>query len=257
MDKVRFVFSEAVKVLVLTILSLLAAKAVESLKAAAPGESSVKWAVLRGVLYAATLALALLGARGLGNEVSAGIHAWAAENQLAHFELDKAYANALRAVELRPGALLYWQLLATTKLAEGQFASALKDEEVFKALSKGSLDAPDKMRFALCHYFLGEYSEAIAITQQMIRHNPFYPAPYVLQGMAYTAQKKYPQAEQTFLNVLQKFPSQASAVEGLAHVYFLAGNRARAQQVLDSTAKFSFSPQARQRFEILKAFYAR
>jgi hypothetical protein len=52
------------------------------------------------------------------------------------------------------------------------------------------------------------------------------------------------------------FPSQQAAVEGLAHVHFLRGDTASALEVLDQTAKFPFSPEARKRFAALKALYA-
>jgi thioredoxin-like negative regulator of GroEL len=73
--------------------------------------------------------------------------------------------------------------------------------------------------------------------------------------MTYIAGKRYSDAERTFLDVLQMYPSQEGAVEGLAHLYFLWGNPARALAVLDQTPRFPFDPDARKRFEQLKALY--
>ncbi len=94
------------------------------------------------------------------------------------------------------------------------------------------------------------------MTEQLIREESYYQVPYVLQGAAYTALKKYPEAERTFLAVLQMFPNQPDAVEGLAHVYFLMGTPERSLAVLSETAKYSFTPEARNHFEALRALYA-
>jgi tetratricopeptide (TPR) repeat protein len=198
----------------------------------------------------------VLGSRSIGFDVAAEAYAVASGNNLERRELDKAYANASRAVQLRPGGLRYWRQLAGAKLALHQYASLLKDQVAMEALSGGRLNDQDAHNFAVCHYFLGEYDQVIALTQESISRNRIYPAPYVLQGAAYTAQRKYREAEQSFLQVLQLFPTHQMAVEGLAHTYYLAGNRVGALGVLNETSKYPFSPQARQRFEALKALYA-
>ena len=123
-------------------------------------------------------------------------------------------------------------------------------------MSKGGLDEEDEYQFALCSFFLGQYDKVVATTLRLIRQNPAYAAPYVLQGLAYTAEKKYAEAQQSFLGVLQIFPNHQAAVEGLARAYYLGGNRQQALTVLDQTAKFSFPPPVRQRFEALKGLYA-
>jgi tetratricopeptide (TPR) repeat protein len=146
--------------------------------------------------------------------------------------------------------------LAQVKLVLRQFASLKADMPVIQALSGGKLDEEDAYRLAASCYFLAEYDKVILLTQQMIRENRVYAAAYVLQGLAYTAQKKYPEGQRTFLQVLQMFPSQQAAVEGLAHVHFLMGDTAGALDVLNQTAKFPFSPEARTRFAALKALYA-
>jgi len=113
----------------------------------------------------------------------------------------------------------------------------------------------DEYQFALCSYFLGQYDQVVATTLRLIRQNPSYAAPYVLQGLTYIAEQKYPEAEQSFLAVLQIFPNNQAAVEGLARSYYLGGDRQRALGVLAETAKFPFSEPARQRFEALKGLY--
>ena len=102
---------------------------------------------------------------------------------------------------------------------------------------------------------IGEYDKVVAITLRLIRQNPSYAAPYVLQGLAYTAAKKYPEAQQSFLAILQVFPNNQAAVEGLARVYYLSGDRQRALATLGETTKFTFPAPVRERFEALKGLY--
>jgi tetratricopeptide (TPR) repeat protein len=256
MEEVRFIFWTAIKTLSLVFLGLLAAKAVAGLPArdAARRGRDLSW--LRGTLYGLILLLVVLGARDVGLDVAAQNYAWTSGRNLDQFQLAQAYVNARRAVELRPGALGYWQTLAQAKLALRQFASLEADMPIIQALSGGKLDEEDAYRLAVCYYYLAEYDKVIPLAEHMIKENRVYASAYVLQGLTYTAQRKYPEAQRTFLEVLQMFPSQQAAVEGLAHVHFLRGDTAGALEVLDQTAKFPFPPEARKRFAALKALYA-
>lgn len=244
------------KTLCLVFLGLLAAKAVAGVRAQGGSGQGNRLASIRGLLYGVILVLVVLGGRAIGNDVAAENYAWASRKNLARSELAMAYSNALRAVELRPGVLRYWQALAAAKFARHQFASVVADLPVFLALSSGKLDEEDAYRLAAAYYFLAQYDKVIPLTQELIRENRVYGSPYVLRGYALTAQKKFPEAERSFLEVLQLFPTQQAAVEGLAHVHFLTGNTAAALGVLAQTEKFPFSPDARRRFEALKALYA-
>jgi len=253
MEMARFIFLTALKTLGLVFLGLLAAKAASGLRGEEQGKG-LTW-LQRGV-YALLLGLVVLSAYNLGNDVAAANYAWASQRSLAQFQYSKAYSNALRAVELRPGVIQYWETLADAKFAQHQFASLVADLPVLLALGGGRLNEGFGFRLASSYYFLAQYDKVIPLTEQMIQANRDYAAPYVLLGYAFVAQKKFPEAERTFLAVLQKFPDQQAAVEGLAHVYFLTGNKAGAQGVLTETANYSFSAEARQRFEALKALYA-
>lgn len=256
MDEIRFIVSEIFETLCLVFLGLLAVKAVGELRALNPSPAAkIQFAAIRGVLYAVILALVVLGARGVGTDTSAGIHALVSEDDLRHSSLDNAYANALRAVDLRPGIIIYWKDLSASKFLQGQFISVLKDEPVLLALNGGKPDEDTTLRFAYCHYFLGQYDQVFPLTGQVIGDSRLNPAPYVLEGMTYMAQKKFAQAKQRFLDVLQFLPVQQAAVEGLAHAHFLMGDSGGALEVLNQTQNFSFPPEARQRFNALKAFY--
>src|SRR5579864_9430954 len=124
MDEIRFIFSETFETLCLVFLGLLAVKAVGGLRAPSPAHAAkTPFAAIRGVLYAALLFLVVLGARGVGTDTSAGIHALASEDDLRHSRVDSAYSNALRAVELRPGIIIYWNDLSAAKFRKGQFES--------------------------------------------------------------------------------------------------------------------------------------
>ena len=257
MDEIRFILSETLETLCLVFLGLLAVKAVRELHPRSPPPAAkLRLAAIRNVLYTAILALVVLGARGMGRDISAGFHALASEDDLRHSSLDNAYANALRAVELRPGIVIYWKDLSASKFLQGQFESVLKDEPVLLTLDGGKLDEDTALRFAYCRYFLGQYDQVFPLTGQLIQDSRFNPAPYVLEGMTYMAQKKFARAKQRFLDVLQFLPVQQAAVEGLAHVHFLMGDSGGALEVLNQTQQFPFPPEARQRFNALKAFYA-
>ena len=256
METIRFIFWLVMKTLSLAFLGLLTAKAVAGLRSEGLPGGSRPLRLTRGALYGAALVLVILGARSLGFDAAAEVYASASGKNLERGQLDNSYANALRAVQMRPKVLRYWQQLAGAKLALHQCDSLLRDQPAFEALSGGGLADEDGYTFAACHFFLGNYDKAIVLTQQSIDRNQIYAPPYVLQGAAYTAQRRYREAERDFLHVLQLFPTHQLAVEGLAHTYFLAGNRVGAVGVLDETKKYPFSPQARQRFEALKALYA-
>jgi tetratricopeptide (TPR) repeat protein len=252
----RFIFWEAMKVLALAFLGLVAAKTVASMPAGESREKVQPLRLLKGVGYLAILALVLLGAWNVGYNVAAESYLWASQDNLEAKRFKEAYVNALRAVEIRPGNLECWRALVTAKIYLHQFASALEDAPALQSLNGGTLDESDAYRLAVCALLRAQYDQVITVTERLIRQNPLYAAPYILQGKAYTAQKKYPEAERSFQAVLRVFPNHQAAVEGLAHVYFLAGYRSQAVAVLDETAQRPFSPEARKHFEALRALYA-
>jgi tetratricopeptide (TPR) repeat protein len=272
-ETTRFFFWEILKVVSLTFLGLVCAKAVAGLSRPAmkgshaspsqpdaldsvstqPPASTPAWTGF--ALYGVVFLLVALGAQGIGNELAAEFYFRASGDSLNRSQPVKAYSHALRAVELRPAQVKYWQMLSTTKLALRQYQSLLEDRPALESLDRGPVGEQDAMRFAFAHFFLGQYDQTIAIARELIKQNRPYAAPYVLLGMTYIAGKRYSDAERTFLDVLQMYPSQEGAVEGLAHLYFLRGNPARALAVLDQTPRFPFDPDARKRFEELKALY--
>jgi len=246
-EVIRFIFWEAAKIIGLVFLGVVSTKAVAAL--------AVRKVWIKPALYALILALAGVGAWEAGNDVAAEVYMWSCDSNLARGDLGKAYSNAMQAVSVRPNNLTYWRALMRTKMRLEQLRSVLEDEPAVQALSNGNLDEVDEYQFALCLYFLGQYDKVVATTLRLIRQNPSYAAPYVLQGLAYTAEKKYPEAQQSFLAVLQIFPNNQAAAEGLARAFYLGGDRQRALAVLDETAKFPFPPPVRQRFEALKGLY--
>jgi tetratricopeptide (TPR) repeat protein len=246
-ELIRFIFWEAAKVLGLVFLGMVSAKTVAALTV------HKRWIKLP--LYALILGLAGLGAWYAGNDVAAQVYMWSCDSNLNHGDPVKAYSNASQAVTLRPNNLSYWHSLMQAKIHLNQLQSVLDDEPAVLALSGGNLDEEDEYQFALCRFFLGQYDKVLAATVRLIRQNPSYAAPYVLQGLAYTAEKKYPEAQQSCLGVLQIFPNNQAAVETLARAYYLGGDRRRALAVLDETVRFPFPPPIRQRFEALKGLY--
>jgi tetratricopeptide (TPR) repeat protein len=246
-DVIRFIFWEGIKILGLAFLALFSAQAIANLR------PRRVW--IAPALYVLLLGLVTAGAWTAGNDVAAEVYIWTAYSNLGRGELVKAYENALRAVMLRPGNLHCWGVLMQSKMRLHQFQSARDDEPTFRKLSGDSLDEVDEYNFALCSFMLGQYDQVLQTTTHLIRQNPIYAAPYILQGLADIAEKKYSDAEKSYLTVLQLFPNHQAAVEGLARAYYLAGERQRALSVIDETAKFPLPPQVRQRFEALRGLY--
>ncbi len=255
MDLLRFIFWEAMKILCLAFLGLLTAKAIGSLPGPVEGRKRAGPPKSKIALYAVALALVALGAWRVGYDIAAEAYTSASQDDLQRGEYLKAYNNARRAVELRPGQIRYWRALAMTKVYLHQFSSLLADEPAFRAVGGGALDEADAYRFTVCHFLLGDYSSVISSSRQLIAQNPAFAAPYVLLGLSYTAQKNYSAAERSFQKVLEQFPVNQAAVEGLAHTYFLEGDRVRARKMLDETAKFPFPPDAQKRFAALREMY--
>jgi tetratricopeptide (TPR) repeat protein len=255
MEQSRFVFWELLKILGVAFVSLLAVKAVPSRKATADHSLASRLACARPCLYALILALGGFGAWNLGYDIAAEVYYWASLSDAQNSRPAKAYLNSLHAVVLRPGVPRYWQSLEAAKLNLGQFASVVDDWPALQRLMGGDLHEEDSYRFALCLFFLGRYDEALSITQRLIAQNRFYMPPYILQGDVLTAQRKYGEAQQAFLAALHILPTDQTAVEGLAHAYFLEGNRQQALALLQDTRKLPFSSEAQERFEALKGLY--
>ena len=254
MELVRFLLVAGIKTLGLLFLGLLASKAVGALKSSElPGRqtTAIQWC-----LCALVLTLVGLGALTVGYDVAAETYLQASARDLARQDRAHAMVNAQRAVALRPGNIRYWQTLSGIKFAQKQYASTVADAEALKALEGGKLDEADAYRLAVSHFLLGEYHKVHPLTRALIRDNRAYAAPHVLEGYTLLAEKHYDQATKSFMEVLRMYPSQQSAVEGLAHAQYLGGNRAAALSVLDQTARYPFAPEVRKRFEALKGLYA-
>jgi tetratricopeptide (TPR) repeat protein len=254
-EQYRFIFWELLKILGLAFTSLLAVKAVASRKAT--GDNSLANSLVRAKpwFYAVILALVGFGAWNLGYDIAAEVYCWASLNDAQNSRLSNAYLNSLQAVVLRPGVPRYWKALEAAKFSLRQFASVVDDFTAIQRLTGGDLDEVDSYRFAVCLFLLGRYDEALSITERVISQNRFYMPPYILQGDVLTAQRKYGEAQQAFAAVLQILPTHQVAVEGLAHAYFLEGNRQQALKVLNETSKLPFSAEAQKRFEALKGLY--
>jgi tetratricopeptide (TPR) repeat protein len=251
----RFIFWELLKILGVAFTSLLAAKAVASLKAAQDHSLASRLARAKPWLYVLILALVSFGAWNLGYDIAAEVYYWVSLSDIQNSRLAKAYLNSLQAVVLRPGVPRYWTALEAAKFNLRQFASVVDDLPAMQRVIGGDLDEVDSYRLAACVFFLGKYDEVLNITEQVIRQNRFYVPPYILQGDVLIAQRKYGEARQAFLAALQILPTDQEAVEGLAHAYFLEGNRQQALRILNETSKLPFSTEAQERFEALKGLY--
>lgn len=256
MEFYQFIFWEATKALALIFLSLLAAKATlpQRRRPASVAGSAANW-VQYALLAVLVLAVAC-GAIILGNDIAAENYYWASGRDQDSSRLYQAYANALRAVNLRPGRLQYWQQLERAKFSLRQYESVLEDAPAIRSLAGGKLGEEDSLRVADCYYNLGQPEKAVGLTQWVIHEHPSYAFAYLLQGASLLALGRYADAARTFLGILRIFPTFAPAVEGLAQAYFLGGSPQAAAQVLQQTRHFQFPRAARQRFLELEKLYA-
>ena len=255
MEQVRFIFWELLKILGVAFTSLLAVKAVASLRVTEDRSLANRLVRAKPWLYAVILALVGFGAWNLGYDIAAEVYYRASLSDAQNFRLSKGYLNSLQAVVLRPGIPRYWQALESAKFSLGQWASVVDDRPAMQKVVGRDLDEVDSYRVAVGLFFLGRYDEALRITDRLVAQNRFYLPPYILQGHVLTAQRKYGEAQQAFQSALKVLPTDQIAVEGLAHAYFLEGNRQQALKVLDDTSKFPFSLEAQRRFEALKGLY--
>jgi len=254
-EQVRFIFFELLKILGVAFTSLLAVKGVASLKAAEENTLANRLARAKPWLYAVILALVVFGAWNLGYDIAAEVYYWASLGDAQNSRPARGYLNSLQAVVLRPGVPRYWQSLESAKFSLGQWASVVDDRSALQRVVGQELDEVDSYRVAVCLFFLGRYDEALRITERLVAQNAFYLPPYILQGHVLLAQRKFGDAQQAFLSALRVLPTDQGAVEGLAHAYFLEGNRQQALKVLEDTSKFPFSIEAQKRFEALKGLY--
>jgi len=255
LEQVRFIFWALLKILGVSFLSLLAVKGVASLKVSENHVLVSRLARARVFLYAVVLAMAVFGAWNFGYDIAAEVYYRSSLSDTQHTSAAKNYLNALQAVQLRPGALRYWQALESAKFALGQWASVVNDAPAMERVAGRELDEVDSYRVAVSLYYLGRYDEGLRITERLIRQNRLYLPPLILEGHILIAQKQYGEAERRLVSVLNVLPTDQLAVEGLAHAYFLEGNRRQALKVLEDTSRLPFSVQARQRFEALKGLY--
>jgi tetratricopeptide (TPR) repeat protein len=254
-EQVRFIFWELLKVLGVAFTSLLAVKAVASLRATEDRSLANSLARAKPWLYAVILALVGFGAWNLGYDIAAELYYRASLSDAQNFRVSKGYLNSLQAVVLRPGIPRYWQALESAKFSLGQWDSVVDDRPAMQQVVGRELDEVDSYRVAVSLFFLGKYDEALRVTDRIVAQNRFYLPPYILQGHVLTAQRKYGEAQQAFQSALKVLPTDQIAVEGLAHAFFLEGNRQQALRVLEDTSKFPFSLEAQRRFEALKGLY--
>jgi len=255
LDQLRFIFWELLKILGVSFVSLLAVKGVASLKASEGRGSVSRLARAKAALYALVLALAVFGAWNFGYDIAAEVYYRSSLSDTPHAHPAKDYLNALQAVQLRPGVLRYWQALESAKFALGHWASVVDDAPAIERVAGRGLDEVDSYRAAVSLYYLGRYDESLRLTERLIRQNRLYLPPLILEGHILIAQKKYGEAERVLASVLNVLPTDQLAVEGLAHAYFLEGNRQQAIKILEDTSRFSFPAEARMRFEALEGLY--
>lgn len=251
----RFTFWEGLKVVGLVLFSLLAVRTIAAMFPSTDQFPRGKASMVRVALHGLIVLLALAGAWGAGHNISAEVSWFESQKDMEHGDIKMAFLRALRAVQLRPGNILYWRQLEQVKQALGQADSQLADLPAFEQLHPAGMDENDQYAFAVAYFLAGKYEPALRMTSALIRGNSSFASPYILQAFVLMHQRDYTNAIGTLRLLLQSTPGNETAVTVLAHVYFLQGDRAAALATLDETLKVPFPVEARSHFEELKELY--
>jgi DNA-binding winged helix-turn-helix (wHTH) protein/Tfp pilus assembly protein PilF len=138
-----------------------------------------------------------------------------------------ALAQYRQAVLLDPNYASAHQWYGSSLLQQGRVDDGL--HELRTAAQLDPVSPAGLSTLSEAAYFARRYPEAIAYARQTTDLAPRRPNPYISMGMSYEALRNYRAAEQAYRELAVACPScagQAAAL--LAHVYAVAGNRARA-----------------------------
>ncbi|HZM34835.1 MAG TPA: XrtA/PEP-CTERM system TPR-repeat protein PrsT [Burkholderiales bacterium] len=150
--------------------------------------------------------------------------------QLAAGDTRQAIATFTRVAEMAPKSPQPLVQLARAQMAAKQPDEALKSLRAALAL-KPDLDTVQR-DIAGIYVATGRYDQAVAEARAVQKREPEQPFGYALEAEIYLAQKKLPQAEQTYLAALKRFDLPALAMRTHA-VMTAAGKRAEADAMAD------------------------
>jgi tetratricopeptide (TPR) repeat protein len=251
----RFTFWEGLKVGGLVLFAVLAVRTIAAIFSVKDPSQPGMISLIQTALYGLIVLLALAGAWGAGHNISAEFSWFESQKDLERGDIKMAFLRASRAVQVRPGNIIYWRQLEKLKQALGQSESQLGDLPAFEQLSPGGLEENDQYVFAVAYFLAGRYDPALHLTSVLIRANPSFASPYILQAFILMHKRDYADAIGTLHLLLRSEPGNETAVAALAHAYFLQGNRAAVLATLDETLKVPFPLEARKHFEELKELY--
>jgi len=111
-------------------------------------------------------------------------------------DLDKAADCYRKAVALKPDAAIYYQVLAAVlkKLHPEDLTETVSLSEKALALSPGNEDA--KLLLASCFQTEGKLTDAQALLEDVVTHDPRFRAAHVALAQVYYRQKRVKDAEQ-------------------------------------------------------------
>lgn len=140
----------------------------------------------------------------------------------------KGAALIERAVEIDPEQAMLRTQLAVGKIASGDTAGAIDQLESAVALGQDVVQAD--VLLVLSYLNKQEYDKAIEASGALEKRMSESPIPYNLTGLAYLAQNKFDDAEQSFKRALEKDPKFVVAHMNLARLGLLANKPAAAEQ---------------------------
>jgi tetratricopeptide (TPR) repeat protein len=125
--------------------------------------------------------------------------------------------------------------LGLTYSAQRKYDAAVREFE--SALAKAPNAREVVTALIAAHAAQGKLDQAVARTRQIAKEQPTNFLPHLILGDIYTAQKKYPDAEDAFAKARQLNPRATGVYLGLSRMYSFSGDRSKAAAVLEEGQK--------------------
>ena len=171
----------------------------------------------------------------------------APENPVAHYNLGRAHVargewaqakqQFQKAIEIRPDYVLARITLAQLEISRGEFEAALKGaQEIIEKLDRNNLNARLVESAALAGQ--RKYADSKTLLNAMVKASPSTPEIHFQLGMVALAEKRYKDAESSFLRAYELNPANPSGLMGMVQTD-LAQNRpdAALKLLLDESKK--------------------
>jgi choline-sulfatase len=125
-----------------------------------------------------------------------------------------------------PGMLVVLRTRAVAYETAGQYEAAVRDLRALE--KKGALSAEDSVVLGDSLRLAGRTKEAVAVLESTARSNPRFAQPWFSLAAVFIAEKRLPEAEKAYKNVLAVSPDQVEALRGLGDLALIRGDNEEA-----------------------------